>query len=174
MEALDEGADKRIDRDHAFGIEFAERHMHGPLIRASGAEAIEGQIVALADAHAGVANQRKDVAAEIIAAEELLLQQLILLSGERAWQPFGAPRDVLSADQMREFRKLLCPSQFMQDGAQMNQPVDTRCRGQRRGLGAEARHPAEDVWIAAHLSDRIQGVPVRTRAEAYGEVQPGW
>ena len=36
MEALDEGADKRIDRDHAFGIEFAERHMHGPLIRASG------------------------------------------------------------------------------------------------------------------------------------------
>jgi hypothetical protein len=64
-------------------------------------------------------DQQKRVTAEIIAAEELLLQKLILLSGEGAWQSFWEPRNVLAADQMGEFRKRLCPSQFLEDGAQM-------------------------------------------------------
>ena len=93
-----------------------------------------GQIGALADAHAGVTNQQKRVTAEIIAAEELLLEELILLCGERAWQSFGEARNVLAADQMREFRKRLCPSQFLEDAAQMDEQVDTGCRGQRRRL----------------------------------------
>ena len=53
--------------------------MNRPLIRTSGAEAIEGQIGAFADAHAGVANQQKGVTTEIVAAQELLLQELTLL-----------------------------------------------------------------------------------------------
>ena len=48
--------------------------MNRPLAWAGGAKAIEGQIGALTDAHAGVANQQKGVAAQIIAAEELLLR----------------------------------------------------------------------------------------------------
>jgi hypothetical protein len=72
-----------------------------------------------------VTNQQKRVTAEIIAAEELLLEELILLCGERAWQSFGEARNVLAADQMREFRKRLCPSQFLEDAAQMDEEVDT-------------------------------------------------
>ena len=121
--------------------------MHGPLIRAGGAEAIVGQIGALADAHAGVTDQQKRVTAEIIAAEELLVEELILLSGEGAWQSFGEPRNVLGSDQMGEFRKRLCPSQFLEDGAQLNEQVAAGCGGQRRRLRAQARHPAEEVWI---------------------------
>ena len=125
--------------------------MNGPLIWAGGAEAIVGQIGALADAHAGVTDQQKRVTAEIIPAEELLVEELILLSGEGAWQSFWEPRNVLAADQMGDLRKRLCPSQFLEDGAQMNEQVDAGCGGQRRRLRAQARHPAEDVWITAQL-----------------------
>ena len=53
----DELADKRIHRDQPFGFQFSERHMDGPLIRASGTEAVRCEIGALTDAHASVANQ---------------------------------------------------------------------------------------------------------------------
>ncbi len=88
-QALDEFTNKTIHRDHAFFLQFAERDMHGPLIRAGGAEAIVGQIGALADAHAGVTDQQESIPAEIIAAEQLLVEELILLSGEGTWQCFG-------------------------------------------------------------------------------------
>ena len=74
-EALDEFTHKRIHGDHTFCFELAERHVNRPLIRAGGAKAIEGQIGALTDAHAGVANQQKGVAAQIIAAAKFLLQE---------------------------------------------------------------------------------------------------
>ena len=100
-QALDEFTNKTIDRDQTFFLQFAERDMHGPLIRAGGAEAIVGQIDALADAHAGVTDQQKRIPAEIVAAEQLLVEELILLSGEGAWQCFGEPRNVLGADDGR-------------------------------------------------------------------------
>ena len=153
-QALDEFTNKTIDRDHAFLLKFAERDMHGPLIRAGGAEAIVGQIGALADAHAGVTDQQKSIPAEIVAAEQLLIEELILLSGEGAWQSFGEPRNVLGADQMGEFRKRLCPSQFLEDRAQMNEQVVAGSGGQRGRLRAQAIHPAEEVGIAAQLIDR--------------------
>ena len=60
--------------------------MDGPLIRADGAKAIEGQVCTLADTHAGVAEQQKDISPQIVAAEKLLLQELVLLCSERSWQ----------------------------------------------------------------------------------------
>src|SRR6266481_2728789 len=71
-EALDEFTNKGIHGDHTFCLQFAERHMNRPLIRTGGAEAIEGQIGAFADAHTSVANQQKGVTTEIVAAKELL------------------------------------------------------------------------------------------------------
>jgi len=99
-----------------------------PLIGAGGAEATARQIRALTDAHAGVTNQQKSVTAQIVAAEKFLLEEFILLCGERAWQPSGTMRNVLAADQMSKFRQLLGPSQFMEDVAQMDERVDTGCR----------------------------------------------
>ncbi len=153
-QALDEFTDKRIDGDHAFGLQLAERHVNRPLIRAGGAETIAGQIGALTDAHTGVTNQQKSIAAQIVAAEELLLEELILLCGERTGESLRETRNVLGADQMGEFRKLFGPSQLVEDAAQMDEQVDTGCRRQRRRLRAQARHPAEDVGIAAQLVER--------------------
>ena len=39
----------------------------------------------------------------------------------------------------------------MEDGAQREEPADAGCRGQRRILGAQVRHPSEDMRIAAQL-----------------------
>src|SRR2546430_9725470 len=48
---------------------FAERHMNRPLIRAGGAQAIDGEIGTFPDAHAGVAHQQEDIATQIVAAD---------------------------------------------------------------------------------------------------------
>src|SRR5215475_12717991 len=145
----DASCKKRIHSYHAVGFELTKRHLNRALIRGGGAQAIEGQIGALADAHAGVANQQKGVAAQIIAAEELLLQELILLCRERAWQSLRAARNVLAADQMSEFRKLCGPSQLAQDGTESDEPVDIGGGRERRRLRAQPRHPGENVGLTA-------------------------
>src|SRR6266478_2779692 len=98
LEASDEFTHKGIHGDHTFCFEFAEGHVNGRLIRAGGAQAVEGQIGTFTDAHAGVANQQKGIATQIVAAEE-----------------------------MGEFRKLFGPSQLIEDAAQSDKQVDTGC-----------------------------------------------
>jgi hypothetical protein len=53
--------------------------MNRPLLRTGRAKAIAGQIGAFANAHAGVAQQQKNIATQIITVAELLLEKLILL-----------------------------------------------------------------------------------------------
>ena len=133
-EALDEFTHKGIHGDHTFRFEFAEWHMNGPLIRAGRAKAVGGQIGTLTDAHAGVANQQKGIATQIVAAEELLLQELILFCCERTRKSVREARNILAADQMSEFRKLFCPSQFVADAAQTDEAEDIGCGHERRHL----------------------------------------
>jgi hypothetical protein len=73
-EAIDEITDKRIDGNHALRFEFAEGNVYCPLIGSGGAQAIEGEVDALANPHASVTNQQKSVGAQIVASKELLLQ----------------------------------------------------------------------------------------------------
>ena len=56
-------------------LQFAERHVDGPLVRAYRVQAIIRKVDTLADAHAGVAQQQEDIAGEIVAAEQFLLQE---------------------------------------------------------------------------------------------------
>jgi len=44
-------------------LEFAEGNMDGPLVRSRGAQTVIGEIDALADAHAGRAEQEEDISA---------------------------------------------------------------------------------------------------------------
>ena len=98
-----------------------------------------------------MANQQKGISAEIVAAHELLLKELILLCGERPGKSLRGAWDVLAPDQMCEFRLLSGPCQIAADGAQRNEPVDVGRGDQRRRLRMQARHPSEDVRIAAQL-----------------------
>ena len=79
LEASDEFTHEGIHGDHTFCFEFSEWHVNGPLIRAGGAQTVEGQVGTFTDAHAGVANQQKGIATQIVASEEFLLQEFVLL-----------------------------------------------------------------------------------------------
>jgi hypothetical protein len=151
LEASEEFTHERIYGDHTFCFEFAERHVNRPLIRGGGMKAIEGQIDTFTDAHAGVANQQKGIVTQIVAAEEFLLQEFVLLCCEWAWKSLREAREVLAADQMSEFRKLFHPRQFVADAAQSEEPVAIRCGHERRHLRVQARHPTEDVGLTAQL-----------------------
>jgi hypothetical protein len=122
-----------------------------PLIRAGRAKAVEGQIGTFTDAHAGVANQQKGIATQVVAAEEFLLQEFILFCREWAWKSLREARNILAANQMSEFRKLLGPSQLVEDAAQSDKQVDTGCGRECRCLRTQARHRAEDVRVTAQL-----------------------
>ena len=52
---------------------------------------------------------------------------------------------------MSEFSKFTCPGQFVEDGAESDEPADAGRGRQGRNLRTQARHPAEDVRIAAQL-----------------------
>jgi hypothetical protein len=48
--------------------------MDGPLVRAGRTEAVRCEIGALADVHGGMTNQQEGIRAQVVAAEEFLLQ----------------------------------------------------------------------------------------------------
>jgi predicted dehydrogenase len=116
-QAVNEITAEGIDGDHAFGLEFAEGNMDGPLVGPRGAQTVIGEIDAFADAHAGRAEQEEHISAEIVAAHKLLLQELILFGGERSWQSVGRARDILAPQQLGQFSALAGACQLMEDGA---------------------------------------------------------
>ena len=73
-QALDEFTYERIDRDHSFRLQFAERHMNRPTIRAHLVEAIIGKVGAFSDTHAGQTLQQQSVGEQIVAAAQFGLQ----------------------------------------------------------------------------------------------------
>ncbi|MGH9400757.1 MAG: hypothetical protein ACRD2P_01470 [Terriglobia bacterium] len=129
--------------------------MNRPLIGTGRAEAIVGQIGVLTDAHTRVADHQKGVATQIVAVDELLPKELILLGRERAWESLREVRDVLATDQVRELRKRFSPTQFGEDGAQIDEQVDIGLGREGRRLRAQAGHPAEEMGLTAQL---VQGV----------------
>jgi hypothetical protein len=102
-----------------------------------------------------MANQQKGVTLPIVALDELLLEKLILLGGERACQSLREARDVLATKQTTELRKLFGPSQLGEQGAQSDEKVDIGGGGERRRLAAQAGHPAEEVGLASQLLEGV-------------------
>jgi hypothetical protein len=123
-----------------------------PLIRASVVQTLKGKVGTLANAHSGVAHQQQDIGGQIIAAEQFLLNQLILLGGEGAWQPLRSARDVLAADQVGQVGDLRAPGKLFQHAAHKQQACDID-RG-HKVLRAQIDKPAENVRIATQLIQR--------------------
>src|SRR5215469_15967632 len=106
---MNELTDKQVHRDHSLGLQLAERNVNRPPIRADMVEAIIDKIGTFADAHSGVALQQEHIGGQIVAAEEFLLNQLILLGRQGAWQPLRSTWDVLATDQMSQIGNLRAP-----------------------------------------------------------------
>ena len=121
--------------------------MNGPTIRSDVAKAIPGKVDTFPDAHTGMAQQQEDIGGQIVAAEQLLLDQLILLRRQGAGQALGRPRRILATDQMGQIGELCGPGKFLQNAPQTHEARDVDGRRQ----GAQVGEPAEDVRIAAQL-----------------------
>jgi hypothetical protein len=93
---MNEITNEDIDGDHTFGFEFAQGHVNCPLIWPGGAKAVISEVDPLADAHSGVAEQEEDIAAKIVAAHELLLEDLILLCGKGTRQALRSAWNILA------------------------------------------------------------------------------
>jgi hypothetical protein len=50
-------------------------------------------------------------------------KELVLLSGELPWESLRFARNVLAANQAREFGMFVRPSQFVEDASESNQPA---------------------------------------------------
>lgn len=72
-----------IDENHALSLEFAEGDINCPLVWPRGAQAVIAEIDAFANEHAGRAEHQEYISAKIVVADELLLEELILLGGKR-------------------------------------------------------------------------------------------
>ena len=133
-QSMNEITDESINRNHAFRFEFAQRYVDRPLVRAYGVQAVIREVNTLADAHAGMAQQQEDICGKIVAAHQLLLQELILLCGKRTRQALRCARNIFAPYHVSKFSKLVRPGQLVQDGAQSDQASDAGCRSQRRSL----------------------------------------
>ena len=99
-QTMDQIAREGVDRYHALGFQLAERHVKGPVIGIGSVETIEGEIDGFADAHACVAEQQKEVGTQIIAALQLLLEQLIVFRRQGARQVAGTTGNILATEQL--------------------------------------------------------------------------
>jgi len=94
-ETINQATDEGIDRDQAVGFQFAEGNMDGPKIGANGAETVESQVGRLPDTHASVAEKQECVTVAIIATQEFLLDEAIVIEGKGARQIVVLMRHVL-------------------------------------------------------------------------------
>jgi hypothetical protein len=163
---MNELTNKRVDRYHTVGLQLAKRNVNGPPIRAGIMEAIIGKIGTFPDAHSGVAHQQLDIGGQIIAAEQFLLNLLILLGCQGARQPLRCARNVLATDQMGQIGKLRVPGKLLQYAAHQQQPCDVDCGHQV--LGAQIDEPAENVGIAAQLIERPNSRMLLTKIDQKG------
>jgi hypothetical protein len=123
-QALNDLTDKRVYRDHPFCFQFAEGNMNCPSARSDVAKAIPRKVYTFADAHTGVAQEQEDVGRQVVAAEQLLLDGLILLRRQGTRQALGRTRRILATDQMGQLRELFGPSKFFQDAPQAHESGD--------------------------------------------------
>jgi hypothetical protein len=95
-------------------------------------QAIAGEVGGLTDAHAGMTQQQEHIRGEVIASEQFLLEGLILFGGKGARQAFCATRNIPGLQEMSQFGDLFCPSEFLQNAAEQDDPNEISDRGQRR------------------------------------------
>jgi hypothetical protein len=122
-ETMHDLTDEGIRRNEALGLQLAKGHVNGPVILAHRAQAVQRQIEALADAHAGVAEEQQGVADAIVAPQQFLLDQAVLFGCQGPWQTPVLARDVVGTNQVGQNGNPFGPGQFFEDTAETDDVV---------------------------------------------------
>jgi hypothetical protein len=111
------------------------------------AKPIPGKVDTFTDAHTSVAQQQEEVGRQIVAAEQLPMDGLILWRRQGTGKTLRRSRGILATDQMGQIGKLCGPGKFPQDAPQAHESRDVDRWRQRTQVG----EPAEDVRVATQL-----------------------
>jgi len=76
--------------------------------------------------------QQQQVAEDVVATSQFLLQQSVLLGEQCAGKDLIAARDIISTEQMRQRGNLFAPGQFFQQAVQIDDADGERGFGQGR------------------------------------------
>jgi hypothetical protein len=126
--------------------------MERPLIGPHLPQAVQRQIAAFAEADSRSADEQEGIGVEIIGSAEFLLQELILLRGERSGQIAGFGREVFSTNEIG-LNRVAIGGQIAQQPADLEEALDAGFVFQRWLLFTEPAEPAEQMRIAAQLGE---------------------
>ena len=125
--------------------------MERPLSGSDGTQAIEGEIDALADANAGVADEQEGVAGRIVAAQEFLLDEAILFRSQWTREPSIGLRHVIGMEKTDQGGQIVEPRQLLHQTAQRDDMQGASAFDQRRFLRGEPCQPAQNVRVPPQL-----------------------
>src|ERR1035441_1465760 len=125
--------------------------MKRPLSGRERAQAIEGEIDTLTDADTGVADEQKRVAGDIVAAQELLLDEAILFRSQWTRKPGIGLRHVIGMEETDQSGKFVKPGQFLHQTAQRENVQGARTLDQWWLLRGEPCQPAQNVRLPSQL-----------------------
>jgi hypothetical protein len=150
-QAVDKLADGIVDRHETLGVQLAERYMERPLSGRERAQTVEGEIDTLADADIGVADEQKSVAGDIVAAQELLLDEAILFRSQWTRKPSVGLRHVIGMEETDQGGKFVEPRQLLQQTPQSENVQGARTLDQGWFLRGEPGQPAQNVRLRPQL-----------------------
>ena len=70
------------------------------MIWAGGVETVEGEIGGFTNAHAGLTEQQEEVGAQVVAASQFQLEQVIVFRRQGARQATGTAGNILATEQL--------------------------------------------------------------------------
>jgi hypothetical protein len=88
-----------IDRNQTFGVKLTQGDVQRPLILSQGAQTIQCEVDAFADADSRGTCEQQRIRWQVIDAAELLLEPLVLFRGERSGKILRLRRKILGDDQ---------------------------------------------------------------------------
>jgi hypothetical protein len=144
-----------IGRDQAFRVQFAERDMKRPLFASHLPQAVQRQMNAFANADSRGPDEQEGIGVEIIGTAQFLLQEFILLRGERSGKIAGLWREVFSTNEIG-LNGVAIGGEIIQQPAELNEVSDASLVAQGRLPFTEPAEPAEQMGIAAQLRDLVK------------------
>ena len=126
--------------------------MERPLVGCNLPQAVQRQIAAFADADSCSPDEPERIRVEIIGSEQFLLEELILLRGERSGQIAWLGREVFSANEIG-WKGVAVGGQIVQQSAETNEVIIARVVAPGRLLFTEPAEPTEQMRIAAQFGE---------------------
>src|ERR1700731_4718055 len=88
-----------IDGNPSFGVQLAKRDMQRPPVVIKLSETVQGKMNAFSETDSGAPDEQQCIGVQVVDSPEFLLQQLIILWGERSGKVHGKPREILGENQ---------------------------------------------------------------------------